>query len=34
MYGPAKDWHFDTIKGFHQSLIDDRYPPADVTIIT
>lgn len=30
MYDPRKDWHFEVIKGFHQSLIDDRYPPADM----
>ena len=29
MYDPRKDWHWDIIKGFHQALIDDRYPPAD-----
>lgn len=29
MYDPRKDWHWDIIKGFHQSLIDDRYPPID-----
>ena len=29
MYDPRKDWHWDIIKGFYQSLIDDRYPPAD-----
>ena len=30
MYDPRKDWPFEVIKGFHQSLIDDRYPPADM----
>lgn len=29
LYDPRNDWHFDVIKAFHQSLIDDRYPPAD-----
>ena len=29
MYDPRKDWHWDIIKGFHQALIDARYPPAD-----
>lgn len=29
LYDPRNDWHFDIIKAFHQSLIDDRYPPAD-----
>ena len=29
IYDPRNDWHFDVIKAFHQSLIDDRYPPAD-----
>ncbi len=29
MYDPRKDWHFEVIKSFHQSLIDDRYPQAD-----
>ncbi len=26
LYDPRNDWHFDVIKAFHQSLIDDRYP--------
>jgi hypothetical protein len=29
LYDPRNDWHFDIIKAFHQSLINDRYPPAD-----
>ncbi len=29
LYDPRNDWHFDIIKAFHQSLIEDRYPPAD-----
>ena len=29
IYDPRNDWHFDIIKAFHQSLIDDRYPPVD-----
>ena len=29
LYDPRNDWHFDLIKAFHQSLIDDGYPPAD-----
>jgi hypothetical protein len=29
MYDPRKDWHFEVIKAFHQSLIDDRYSPVD-----
>ncbi len=30
MYDPRNDLDFDVIKAFHQSLIDDRYPPADM----
>ena len=28
-YDPRNDWHFDVIKAFHQSLIDDGYPTID-----
>lgn len=28
-YDPGNDWHFDVIKAFHQSLIDDGYPTID-----
>lgn len=29
IYNPRNDWHFDVIKAFHQSLIDDGYPTID-----
>ena len=28
-YDPKNDWHFDVLKAFHQSLIDDGYPMID-----
>ncbi len=29
LYDPRNDWHFEVIKAFHQSLVDDGYPPVD-----